>query len=394
MKIAIFSSARSELGLLYWAIRRIKEKYDLKLFLGGGLTSKTYADDEENRYKDIMNEVPYLLDGHTSSHMSKSVGVGIISFSQALQNYNPDILIILGDRYDLFIPVSIATIANIPIIHLCGGDITNGAIDNNIRYAVSKLAHIHIVQTEVAAMNISKSGEEDWRIEIAGGPGVENIYKLNLPSKKQIKEKLNINLKRPTILCTYHPVTLEKEIKIDEQMDNILEAISEFKNIQFVLTYPGAEINSNIIIEKIIKASHKNENIYLFKNLGTYNYLGIMKRSVAVLGNSSSGILEAPSYNIPTINVGRRQEGRERAKSVIDCDYSKGSIVNSIKKALDKSFKENIKNCKNPYDPYRDGNFSGRLINVIENLPNKDRLLQKRIDFEVKSDEWNKLIKR
>lgn len=400
MKIAIFVSARSELGLFYWTIKELDKNYDVEttVYIGGGLVSKTFSTGTSNDFllnfsRIKIEAIPYLLDGYSYGHLSKSIGVGIISLAQEFLDQKPDLLIILGDRYDLFIPASVATVNKIPVVHLCGGDITYGAIDNNIRYSISKLSHIHVVQNYCAAHNISKTGEEDWRIVVAGGPGVENIYRLDLPERKEIKNKFCIDLNEPTILCTFHPTTLEENLSIEEQVHGLFESLSHFRIFNFVFTYPGAEVGSDIVIKKIEQFSNRYNNVYFFKDLGIRNYLGIMKYSKVVLGNSSSGILEAPSFGVPTVNIGRRQEGRVRACSVIDCGYSKDEIINAVEQALRKDFAEKLVKCKNPYDPYNDGKFSERFIKILHNLPNRNKLLNKKLVFEVEKNEWNKLLK-
>lgn len=396
--IGIFISARSEYGLLRWIIRELvtNRTYNLKVFAGGGLTASSYGYSVEEIYRDFdgleIVEMPYSMDGDTPNHITKSISLGLGSFAQSLFGSDIDLLLVIGDRYDLFIPTIAATLGRIPVVHLCGGDITNGAIDNNIRYAVSKLSHIHLVQTSLGARNVSKAGEEDWRIAVIGAPGVENIYRLQFPSKQEIRERLLIDLDRPTALCTYHPVTLEFGISAEQQIKNLFSVLDRFNDIQYVLTYPGIEDGSSMIIQLLHDFCESRKNVFLFKTLGS-DYLSIMKHSVMVIGNSSSGIIEAPSFHIPTVNVGTRQDGRERALSIIDCDYDETSIEMAIQKALSEEFREKVALCLNPFDPYSDGNTSARLMRVLKNMPETERLLQKKMDFEVNENEWNWLLR-
>jgi len=399
MHLAIFISARSEYGLLRWTIEESlkSDKIFPALFIGGGLTSETYGNSVNEIKEEFSNKVPifelsYLLDGDTDSHLNKSIGLGIISLSQSFDFWKPDALLVLGDRYDLFVAATSALIRKIPIFHIAGGDLSYGAFDNQIRYAITKLASVHFVQTFKAAENVSRTGEEDNRIFVVGAPGIENIYRLRLPNFKEILDEKGVDLKKPTILCTYHPPSLEFGISVDKQIENFLKALSKFKKLQIILTFPGAETGSNLIIRKLKKFKSENENVFLFDNLGSRLYLGIMKYSIAVVGNSSSGIVEAPSFHVPTVNIGKRQEGRIAADSVLNCGYTTKEIVEAINLVLEKNFRNKLKKIQNPYNPYGDGMVSKRIIKVIENLRINEKLLNKRLDFEVKKNEWNQFI--
>ncbi|ADA66517.1 UDP-N-acetyl-D-glucosamine 2-epimerase, UDP-hydrolysing [Thermotoga petrophila RKU-10] len=399
MKIAFFTFTRAEYGLLRWSIKRAQgcPDFDVRVFVGGSHIAKSYG----MSVNEIINDgvkidylVDFLLDSDEPSALSKSVGVGIVSISQILINYKPDFIVILGDRYELYVTIIPALLYRIPIIHIAGGEITEGALDEQIRHSITKLSHIHIVSNERYAENISKMGEEDWRIHVLGSPGIENIYRFKLKSIEELKEELGIDFSVPTILVTYHPVTLETRVTTEEQIENLLEALSYFKDFQIVFTAPGAEVERGIIMDKIQTFVRENPRAFLFKNLGTLLYLSIAKHSKVVVGNSSSGIIEIPSLKVPTVNIGDRQKGRIAAESVIHCGYDSDSIIKAIKKAIeDKNFIEKVKNVRNPYDPYGDGDFSGRFLRVLENISINEKLLRKELDFEVKREEWNYFLK-
>ncbi len=398
-KVAIFTFARSEYGLLRWIIEEVEKSdhLDLRLFVGGAHLSRSHG----LSYNDILKEgmkinyiLDFLIDRDDPSALSKSVGVAVISISQIFSYDKPDIIVILGDRYELYSVAINAILFNIPIVHIAGGEVTLGAIDEQIRHSITKVSHIHVVSTEEYALNVSRMGEEDWRIHILGSPGIENIYKMRLKNPAEIKGELGVDITQPTILVTYHPVTLEKRISTVEQVNNLLYALDHFKDFQIIFTAPGADIEYGVVLDKIKKFVSVRKKAYLFYNLGSNLYLSIMKHSKAVVGNSSSGIIEAPSLKVPTVNIGDRQKGRIAAESVIHCGYSKDEIIKGIEKAIyDQKFLEIVRNVKNPYDPYGDGNFSGRLVKVINNLEINERLLRKELDFEVKPHLWNSLLK-
>lgn len=397
IRIAFFVSARSEYGLLRWTIKSLSESQDFLpgIFVGGGMTAASYGMSVTRIYEDFPDvevfEMPYSLDGDTTKHIYNALSIGLQSIAQNLFRWNPDFLIILGDRYDIFIPAIAGTVGGIPIIHLCGGEITSGALDNNVRYSVTKLSHIHLVQTFGAAKNVSSCGEEDWRISVIGAPGIESIYKQDFPSRELAEEKLRIDLRKPTALCTYHPATLEFDVSTEQQIKNLLSALHDHEEIQFVITYPGVEIGSNKIIRMLKDFAEMRHNVHLFDSLGGA-YLSVMKHSLVVIGNSSSGIIEAPAFRVPTVNIGARQEGRERSESIIDCGYDSEEISLAISKATSDSFRTTLEDFSNPYDPYLDGNVSSRVVTVLKNLPRRERLLKKVIDFEVREGEWNKLL--
>lgn len=396
MKIAIFTSTRSEYGLLRFIIRKMisSKKIEPALFVSGAHLLKSLGDTVRDIEKDFLDKlpifkIPYSLSSDSKNDLSKSVGSGIIPFAQIIDEWKPNLVFVTGDRYELFIPTIVSTICKIPIIHMGGGQMTDGAIDNQVRNAITKLAHLHLTTTFEAAYNISKMGEEDWRIFVVGSPGIENIYKLKLLSTGDLKKEPGIDLSIPTILCTYHPVTLDN-ITTKEALNNLFRSLSEFPDFQVVFTYPGMDENYKYIIQRMKIYCDKRSNCICFANLGVKNYLSIMKHCKVLVGNSSSGIIEAPSMRIPTVNVGNRQMNRTSSSSVINCDNSKNSIIKAIKLATSCKFKKIIDLNKNPYDPFNNGDVSNRVIKVIESITNKINFLNKKMDFEVKKNDWDK----
>ena len=394
--IFVFTSTRADYGLQRWIIKKMQNsiKFNTYVLVGGthllekyGYTIKEILED---KIKNII-KLPFLNDSLNASSLIASVGNGLTQISETFAKYKPNIVILLGDRYELFIPAIASIINNIPILHLCGGAKTKSAIDEQIRHAITKMSHIHVTTTELYAENVSKMGEEDWRIHIVGAPGLENIKRLELYKKDEIIKLTGIDVNKNTIICTYHPVTLEGEDSVKWQIKNLLEALSKF-DFQIVFTRPNAEVGSDVIVNMIKEFVDNNPKAYLFDSLGSKLYLSFLKHAKAVVGNSSSGIIEAPSFLIPTVNIGNRQEGRLQPESVIQTGYSVNEICKGIEKALyDTEFLEKVKNIKNPYG---DGNTSNYVIEALEEMLKipKEKLLKKRLDFEVRKDEWNKYL--
>lgn len=393
-KIFIFTASRAEYGLLRWIIKKLQHASEFKTYVivGGTHLSNEYGytlkEIIADKVKNIL-ELPFLNTSTKPNALVSSVGNGLIQISQLFSIYNPDFCILLGDRYELFIIAIASLMFRVPIFHFHGGELTEGVIDEQVRHAITKMSHIHMVATEFYAENVSKMGEEDWRIHIVGAPGLENLKKLKLYSKKEIYNLTRINLDYPTILCTYHPVTLESEESAILQIKNLLEALSQY-DLQVIFTRPNAEVGSDKIVEFINNFISNRRNMYFFDSLGTRLYLSIMQYVRAVVGNSSSGIIEAPSFHIPTVDIGDRQKGRFKPASVISVGYSVEEIKRGLEKALfDKKFLEKIKYVKNPYG---DGNTSDYVLKAIKEileLP-REKLLKKSIDFEVKKNEWHR----
>jgi len=330
-----------------------------------------------------------LEDSTDKFSLISSVGTGLKSISKIFYIYKPDYIMLLGDRYELFIMAIASLLYQIPIIHIHGGESTIGAIDEQVRHSITKMAHIHMPSTRFHAENISKMGEEDWRIHIIGSPGLEYIKKLELFSEEEILKTTGIDIHKPTIICTYHPVTLEGEDSVEWQIRNLLEALSRF-DLQIVFTRPNAEVGSDEIVKMIKSFLGQKNNTYFFDSLGSKLYLSFLKYSKVVVGNSSSGIIEAPSFFIPTVNIGNRQDGRWQTGSIIQTGYKTDEIYRGIEKALyDKKFLTEIKKIENPYGNGNASDYAIKTIHKTLKIP-KETLLKKRLDFEIKRNEWHR----
>ena len=392
-RIFVFTTTRADYGLVRWIINRLQTLSQFKTYVlvGGTHLSEAYGYTIKEILKDDVKnfiQIPFLSSSTDATALTSSVGNGLIQISQVFSIYKPDFLILLGDRYELFILAIAALMYKIPIIHLHGGEVTEGAIDEQVRHAITKMSHIHMVSTQFYAENVSKMGEEDWRIHIVGAPGLENMKRLELYDKGKIYELTGVNLDIPTVICTYHPVTLEGEESVVWQVENLLKALSKF-DIQIVFTRPNAEVGSDKIVEMIKDFTAKNKNAYFFDNLGSKLYLSFLQYVKAVIGNSSSGIIEVPSFHIPTVNIGNRQKGRFKPESVIQTGYLVDEIVEGFKKALyDKEFLEKTKYIENPYGDRNASEYAVKALEEISYIP-KEKLLKKTLDFEVRKKQWH-----
>lgn len=393
-KIFIFTSTRADYGLLRWVIGEFQNssRFETYLIVGGTHLLEEYGYTIKEILKDSVRNImqlPFLAASSDATSLTSSVGNGIIQISQIFSVRKPDFIILLGDRYELFIVSTAALMYQIPIVHLHGGERTEGVIDEQIRHAITKIAHVHMPSMEVYAENISKMGEEDWRIHIVGAPGLENIKKMQRYTEAEIFNLTGVDLSKPTVLCTYNPATLGGEESVAWQTRNLLEALSNFK-IQIVFTRPNAEVGSDKIVEMIKDFVAKKENTHFFDSLGTRLYLSFVDHVKAVIGNSSSGIIEVPAFQVPTVNIGDRQLGRYKPESVIQTGNSLEDIKNGISKALnDKEFLVKMKYIKSPYGDGNTSKYVARAMEEIIEIP-KEKLLKKKLDFEVRKNDWHR----
>ncbi len=368
-KICVVTGTRAEYGLLYWLMKEIEADKDLELQLI--VTGMHLSPEFGLTYKEIEKEfridkkIEMLLSSDTAMGISKSMGLAQIGFAEAFEELKPDILVVLGDRYEIFSAVSSAMICNIPIAHLHGGEITQGAFDESIRHSITKMSHLHFTATDEYKNRVIQLGEEPNRVFNVGGMGIENIKRLKLLSKDEFEESINFKLNKKNILVTFHPVTLENSTA-KEQFQELLDAIDELENTNIIFTKANSDTDGRIINqmidEYVTKNSHKSVG---FASLGQLRYLSALQYIDAVVGNSSSGLLEAPSFKIATINIGDRQKGRIKALSVIDCEPKKEEILKAFKEIYSKEFQEKLKNVENPYG---ESCPSKQIIEVLKNV--------------------------
>ena len=374
-KICVVTGTRAEYGLLYWFLKEIESDKELQLqvIVTGmhlspefGLTYKEI----EKEFK-INKKIEMLLSSDTSVGISKSMGLAQISFAESYDELKPDIVIVLGDRYEIFSATSAAMIARIPIAHIHGGEKTEGAFDESIRHSITKMSHLHFTATEEYKNRVIQLGEHPSRVFNVGGMGIENIKRLKLLSKDEFEKSIEFKLNIKNILVTFHPVTLENSTA-KEQFQQLLDAIDELEDTNIIFTKANSDADGRVINqmidEYVTKNSHKS---IVFTSLGQLRYLSALQYVDAVVGNSSSGLAEAPSFKIGTINIGDRQKGRIKASSVIDCEANKNSIVKAFAKLYSKEFQETLKTTINPYG---DGCASKKIVEILKNVDLKNIL--------------------
>jgi len=374
-KICVVTGSRAEYGLLYWLIREIQNDSDLQLQIvvtGMHLSPEfglTYKVIEGDGFA-IDGKVEMLLSSDTTVGIAKSIGLGVIGFADVLDQLRPDILVLFGDRYEIFAAAQAALIARIPMAHIAGGDITEGAFDEAIRHSITKMAHLHFVTNEIAAHRVQQLGENPEQIFNVGSPCIDFIKKMKLLTRSELESSLDFQLMKRNLLVTFHPVTLEAQ-SAEIQTQELLTALSNLgNNLGLIFTKPNSDTGGRAITRLIddFVASHSNARSYT--SLGQIRYLSAMSQVDAVVGNSSSGLYEAPSFGKPTVNIGDRQKGRLHATSVIDCAPKADAIEKAIHQAL-------ATDCSGTFNPYGDGNSSVRIKDQLKNVVEPGTLLKK-----------------
>jgi GDP/UDP-N,N'-diacetylbacillosamine 2-epimerase (hydrolysing) len=381
-KVAVVTGTRAEYGVLYPVLKAIEARPELRLSLvvtGMHLSQEfgyTVGEIEKDAFP-IEARVDMLLSSDTPGAMAKSVGLGIIGLAQAWEQLRPDIILVLGDRVEPLAAAIAGAYMNIPVAHIHGGDAAiGGNIDDSNRYAITKFAHVHFPATKRSAQRIINMGEDEWRVHMVGSPALDTILNEPLLSPEDLIERFGLNLRAPLVLVVQHSVTTQVD-DAPRQMKETLESIVEI-GYPTVLIYPNSDAGGRSMIE-IIKEYDKHPFIKTFKSLPRKEYLSIMKMASVMIGNSSSGIVEAPSLGLPVINVGMRQEGRERGKNVIDVAHKKADIAQALERALsDKRFLTEVKKCENPYG---DGKAGPRIAEILGQIAITPRLLQKKSTY-------------
>lgn len=369
MKICIATGTRAEYGLLKPLIEKISSDsgFILQLLVTGAHLSPefglTYRQIESDGYK-IDAKVEMLLSSDTPEGITKSMGLGIIGYADAFKQLNPDLLIILGDRYEMLSVASTALIYRIPIAHLYGGELTEGAYDDAIRHAITKMSALHFTSTEAYRKRVIQLGEQPGRVFNVGAIGLDNFRSLKLLSKEDLEKDLSVTFKEYNYLIGFHPETLS-DSSVEEQFEELLQAIDSQQNSLFIFTKANADTDGRIINQMIESYVNKNsDKAVLFDSLGTLRYLSVMKQVTAIVGNSSSGILEAPSAPTATINIGGRQKGRIQTESIINCNTKKDEIIIAFNKVKSIDFRRIVEGVVNPYGK---GTASEQIFEVLKN---------------------------
>lgn len=376
--IGVVTTSRAD----YSAYRPLLKAFDadpeisLRLYVSGahlspefGMTVQAIEDDGV----EITERIEMLLSSDTPEGIAKSMGLGLIGFGQSFSKFQPDILVVLGDRYEMLAAALAAVPFNIPIAHLSGGELTQGAIDDVLRHSITKLSHLHFASTEEYARRIIQLGEEPWRVTVSGEASLDNLRTTELLSRSELEAGYQLRLDKPFLLVTYHPTTLEYE-QAGQQVEALLAALAE-AGLPVVFTPPNADPGNHAISEKLERFTAANGSARLVENFGAQAYFSMMNLAAAMVGNSSSGIVEAASFQLPVVNIGTRQDGRVRARNVIDVGYSQREISEGIQRALDRQFRDSLNGLANPYSI---GDASAIILKRLKGAALGDVLLRKK----------------
>lgn len=368
IKVCVVTGTRAEYGLLYWLLRGLSEdtSFDLKLVVTGMHLSPEFGLTVSEIEKDgfpIARKVEMLLSSDSVVGIAKSVGLGMIGFADVLEALAPDCLVLLGDRFEVFAAAVTAMLARIPIVHLHGGESTEGLMDEPIRHSITKMSHIHFAATEKYRKRIIQLGEHPSRVHNVGGLGIDNIYKLDLWSRSRLSEEIGLDLSLPYLLVTYHPVTLEPKLS-GKQFSELLSVLGELTDVRVIITKPNADTEGRSMIELIDQFVETRRSFAAaYTSMGQVRYLSAMKHSIGVVGNSSSGLIEAPSFKVGTLDIGDRQRGRIKADSVIECDATEESIRLGLGKLMSEEFQSSLPKVENPYGV---GGAAEKILNIMK----------------------------
>ena len=373
------TGTRAEYGLLSRTMDAIRESraFDLQVIATGMHLSpefgETYREIEGDGFS-IDAKVEMLLSGDSPTAIAKSLGLGVIGCADALQQLAPDLVMLLGDRFEALAAAQSAMFLRIPILHVHGGETTEGAMDEAIRHSITKMSHLHFVATETYRKRVVQLGEDPRRVFNVGALGVENALTMKTLNRGELETELEFALGDRYFLVTYHPATLGT-IPPAASMQELLNALDSFPDTRIVITYPNADTHGRQLIPMIESFAAENpERVFIAKSLGQRRYLSTMQHAKAVIGNSSSGIIEAPSMRVPTVNIGTRQQGRVQADSILNCEEERAAIESAIVAALEEQFQAKVRTCENPYGQ---GGTSSRIIEILNDLEDTNLLVKR-----------------
>ena len=382
-KICVITGSRAEYGLLKWLLQAIEKEptLELQLIVTGSHLSPEFG----LNYKEIEKDfnISFCLETLTSSDTSvgiaTSMGLGLIRFADAYKQLNPNLVLVLGDRYEIFSATAASLVARIPVAHLHGGETTEGAFDEALRHSITKMSHLHFVAADEYKNRVIQLGEQPENVFQVGGLGVDSIKRLKLLSKDELEASLEIKLLDKNLLITFHPVTLENQTA-SQQMDELLGALSDFPNTNLIFTMPNADTDGRVLIQMIEEFCSKNTNAHCFTSLGQLRYFSAINYIDGVVGNSSSGLAEVPSFKKATINIGERQNGRLKADSVIDCEPTKDSIKKAISASYTEQFQKQLVTTTNPYG---EGGSVEKIIEVLKSVSFENLIKKKFFNIKI-----------
>jgi len=374
-KIAVLTTSRADYSHLYWPLRDLEAHPEvaLRIIVMGSHLSPEFGNTVQEIERDgfpIDARIECLLSSDTDIGMAKTIGVATLSLADTLGQMRPDLLLLIADRYEMLAPASVALALRIPIAHIEGGEISAGAIDDAVRNAITKMSHIHFTGTESARLRVIAMGEEEWRVHRTGAPSLDHLRRQTLFTREQLESRLELDLGRPTTLVVYHPVTLLRDTT--QEADSLFAALESMPE-QILFCYPNADAGSRALIERT-RAFLSGGRGQLFVNLDSLTYWSLLRQVDLLLGNSSSGIMETPSFALPTVNIGLRQEGRERARNILDCPPDAQAIREKVQVARSEEFRKSLEGMTNPYG---DGHASEKIVHVLTTVPLSPQLLIK-----------------
>jgi UDP-hydrolysing UDP-N-acetyl-D-glucosamine 2-epimerase len=366
-KIAVVTSSRAEYGHLYWLLRdlSVDAAFDPKLLVMGAHLSPEFGTTIHEIRKDgfaIEAEIECLLSSDSDVGMAKTIGLATLGCADVLARVRPDVLLLIADRYEMLAPASVAVALRIPIAHIEGGEVSQGAIDDVVRNALTKLSHIHFACTKKARRRVIAMGEEEWRVHFTGSPGLDALRRRPLMSRDELEEMLGCELAQPPVVVAYHPVTLLEDTTAE--FEHLLDALKSISP-HLIFVYPNADAGSRMLVARSREFAEVRGNARVFVNLDHHSFLSLLALSSAMVGNSSSGIMESTSLNLPAVNIGIRQQGREHADNVLDASADPEDIARKIRIALSPEFRERVRGITNPYG---DGCASERILKVLRDL--------------------------
>lgn len=367
-RICVITGTRADYGLLRWVMQGIKDDPELVLQVvatGMHLSPEfglTYQAIEKDGFS-IDRKLEMLVSSDSTVGIAKSMGLGLIGFADALSELRPDLLVVVGDRFEIFSAVAAALVARIPVAHLHGGETTEGAFDEALRHSITKMSHLHFVATEEYRQRVIQLGEQPERVFLVGGLGIDNIRRLKLLDRAELEASLDFKLGPRNLLITFHPVTLESATAAG-QMEELLAALEALPDTHLIFTMPNADADGRLLIRMVEQFVAKHANARAYSSLGQLRYLSCIAHVDGVIGNSSSGLLEAPSFIKGTINIGDRQRGRVQAASVINCEPERHSIAASLDKLYSLEFQASLRLVSNPYG---EGGASEKVVSALKN---------------------------
>lgn len=376
-KIAVLTTSRADYSHLYWPLRELAAQpmVDLRVIAGGSHLSPEFGYTIREIESDgflVDSRIECLLSSDTDVGMAKTIGLATISLADVLGQMRPDLLLLIADRYEVLAPASVALALRIPIAHIEGGEISEGAIDDAVRNAITKMSHIHFTATASARKRVIAMGEEEWRVHNSGAPSLDHLRRRRLFAREELESRLRIDLGKPSVLVAYHPVTIVRDTL--QELDSIFAALEALPD-QILFCYPNADAGSRALIERATRFVAGRKHGRIWTNLDALTYWSLLRCVDLFLGNSSSGIMETPAFALPTVNVGQRQQGREKALNVLDVEPVKDAILAKVHIAKSPKFRRTLAGLTNPYG---DGTAAKTIVDVLTRIPISPDILVKR----------------